>query len=611
MLVRKISIFFLFQINLLSALAQVPSEMEFGGMELKLTDGVKKKLQADLDMINRSQKAFQTKVDRADLYFPIIEQIFKEEELPEDFKFLSLQESSLISDAVSTSNAVGYWQFKKETAIEVGLRVDHHVDERMNIVSSSRGAAKYLKKNNTLYFNNWIYSLLAYNTGAGGAKSKIKEKYIGANKMVIDEDMHWYVIRFLAHKLAYQNAVGKRNNPTMVLMLYTKCRNKSLQDIAKETQTEYQNLEAYNKWLLKGHVPDDKEYYVILPVASQEKEKVLSNSDVKTKPEKPSGEVKKEGYEVKVKAERNQNKRNQIELSGTGDVAFIISINGVKTIKAKEGDTPSKLAIQGGISTDDFLRYNDLKSFESIKPGGFYYLQPKKNKGIEFFHIVQHGETIKDISQKHAIRMEAIRKKNRMGKNENLLPGRVLWLRRKRPENVPVEYKKVEMPVIHTKEKESPKESPKVIKVPVVETNPEPVATDTIPEVTNTNESESALPLESNAPDNTIYHEVKQGETLYAISKLHSLPLDSLKTWNNLYTNDIKLGQKLIVKKNVTEGNTVKKSSIEHVVQPGETLYQISKKYGVSVQNIRVWNNKTDTNISLGEKLIIKRGVNQ
>jgi membrane-bound lytic murein transglycosylase D len=605
---RRIAFYILLHLVLLPAVAQVPSEMEFGGMELKLTDGVKKKLQADLDMINRSQKAFQTKVDRADLYFPIIEQIFKEEELPEDFKFLSLQESSLISDAVSTSNAVGYWQFKKETAIEVGLRVDHHVDERMNIVSSSRGAAKYLKKNNTLYFNNWIYALLAYNTGAGGAKSKIKEKYLGAKKMVIDEDMHWYVIRFLAHKLAYENAVGKRSNPSMVLMLYTNCRNKSLQEIAKETQTESQNLEFYNKWLLKGHVPDDKEYYVILPVNAQEKEKVLSNNDVKTKPEKQSTEVKKEGYEVKLKAERNQKRRNQVELSGTGDVAFLISLNGVKTIKAKEGDTPAKLAIQGGISTDDFLRYNDLKSFESIKPGGFYYLQPKKNKGIEFFHIVQHGETLRDISQKHAIRIEAIRKKNRMGKNENPVPGRVLWLRRKRPENVPVEFKKVEMPVIHTKQEEMPK----VIKEPVVETIPEPVTSDSLPRVSTIGVTESKLPSESNATsDNNSYHEVKQGETLYAISRLYSLPLDTLKAWNNLYSNDISLGQKLIVKKKLNQGNVLEKSTIEHVVQPGETLYQISKKYGVSVQNIQGWNNKTDTNISLGEKLIIKRGTNQ
>ena len=56
-----------------------------------------------------------------------------------------MQESALISDAVSVSNAVGFWQFKDFTAIEMGLRVDKEVDERMNIVAASRGAARYIK----------------------------------------------------------------------------------------------------------------------------------------------------------------------------------------------------------------------------------------------------------------------------------------------------------------------------------------------------------------------------------------------------------------------------------------------------------------------------------
>ena len=74
--------------------------------------------------------------------------ILKENGIPDDFKYLAIQESGFISDAVSSSNAVGFWQFKKLTADEVGLRVDRKIDERQNIVTSSRGAAKYLQKNN-------------------------------------------------------------------------------------------------------------------------------------------------------------------------------------------------------------------------------------------------------------------------------------------------------------------------------------------------------------------------------------------------------------------------------------------------------------------------------
>ena len=131
----------------------VPDEIDFAGMKLILTAGAKRLIQADVNMIYANPKYLQQKIDRANLYFPIIERVFHEENFPEEFKYLALQESSLLQDAISSSNAVGFWQFKKESAVEVGLRVDGEVDERMHIVYASRGASKYLKKNNTALNN--------------------------------------------------------------------------------------------------------------------------------------------------------------------------------------------------------------------------------------------------------------------------------------------------------------------------------------------------------------------------------------------------------------------------------------------------------------------------
>src|SRR5690606_10078578 len=108
----------------------------------------------DVDALTRYAKSFEVKVQRARTYFPIIERIFAEEDVPDDFKYLVIQESALIADAVSVSNAVGFWQFKDFTAIEMGLRVDKTVDERMNIVSSSRAAARYLKDRKSTRLNS-------------------------------------------------------------------------------------------------------------------------------------------------------------------------------------------------------------------------------------------------------------------------------------------------------------------------------------------------------------------------------------------------------------------------------------------------------------------------
>src|SRR5688500_15392387 len=147
--------FFLTVVTTYAQPPQVPHKMQFAGMTLTIRDDARKEIQKDVNALTQSPRHHNIKVERAKTYFPLIEKVFEEERVPDDFKYLALQESALIADAVSTSNAVGFWQFKDYTAVEMGLRVDKEIDERLNIVSSSRAAARYIKKNN-FYFNNWI-----------------------------------------------------------------------------------------------------------------------------------------------------------------------------------------------------------------------------------------------------------------------------------------------------------------------------------------------------------------------------------------------------------------------------------------------------------------------
>src|SRR5687768_14391699 len=130
MLRRALSILFLFQSFILLAQVlppKVPNTMEFAGIDLKINDDARELIQASVTSLTKSPKYFQVKVDRANIYFPLIEKILREEGVPEDFKYLVLQESALIADAVSTSNAVGYWQFKKESAGDVDVLVNGNV----------------------------------------------------------------------------------------------------------------------------------------------------------------------------------------------------------------------------------------------------------------------------------------------------------------------------------------------------------------------------------------------------------------------------------------------------------------------------------------------------
>ncbi len=563
---------------------EVPDEIEFAGMKLKISSGAKEILRKDIAGMIKNAKYFYSKVELANLYFPLIDKVFEEESFPKDFKYLALQESSLIGDAVSKSNAVGYWQFKKESAVEVGLRVDSRIDERMNIIASSRGAARYLRRNNQT-FNNWVYSLLSYNLGLGGAKGQIDPNYIGAMKMSIDEHTHWYVLRFLAHKLVFQNAVGNSSSVDSVLVEYINGANKSLHDIAAEYNLDKDKIASYNKWLKSEIIPEDKIYPVVLPVP-------VSLVAVFSKNEVPTNKNSKQEKPQKEKFSSIA----EIDIQKYSSIAYTLVINGVKAIMARSGDNSVKLSSKGDISKDEFLLYNEMHSFEDIIPGRIYYLSHKRKKAMVMFHTVQYEESIWDIAQNYGIKIETIREKNRMDENEAIDPGRVLWLRTKRPKVKPVEYKSIE-------KKEPPKIKIKEIEPENIITSPKVEEPIKINENIFVHYDTKLSPyVIDSAKFEYVYHEALAGETLFGISKKYQTATDSILKWNNMEGYGIKVGQNIIV--------SVKNIVMEpfyHSVITGDTFYKIARQYSVSVADIQQWNNKTDLSIKLGERLLIKK----
>ncbi len=99
---------------------------------------------------------------------------------------------------------------------------------------------------------------------------------------------------------------------------------------------------------------------------------------------------------------------------------------------------------------------------------------------------------------------------------------------------------------------------------------------------------------------------VRQGETLYAISKLYGLDVDTLKVWNNLTSNELNIGQ--LLKVTTEDKNTVAQSSqIRYIVQQGDTLYAISRKTGIAVEALKSINNLDSNELKIGQELILKK----
>jgi LysM repeat protein len=103
---------------------------------------------------------------------------------------------------------------------------------------------------------------------------------------------------------------------------------------------------------------------------------------------------------------------------------------------------------------------------------------------------------------------------------------------------------------------------------------------------------------------NVTYYVVRSGDTLTAISKMYETTVDQLVEWNHIPDPDfIKVGQKLIVAKSHSPHETL------YTVRKGDTLTDIAKMYGTTVDQLVDWNpDITDPDvIRVGQRLVVAR----
>jgi len=112
--------------------------------------------------------------------------------------------------------------------------------------------------------------------------------------------------------------------------------------------------------------------------------------------------------------------------------------------------------------------------------------------------------------------------------------------------------------------------------------------------------------------DSSIIHTVKSSETLFSISRNYNVKVDELKAWNELSDNSISIGQKLIIKKSNAQMDASVKPVLpetsnrkKHIVKESQTLYSISRMYGVSTEQIKAWNQLASSSLSIGQELIV------
>jgi membrane-bound lytic murein transglycosylase D len=570
----KINFFIICLLIVITLLANgtpmVTKEVEFGNMKLVLSRNVMAEIQKQVNSLTSSPKYYQMKVDRMLLYFPVIERVFKEEGVPEDFKYLAIQESGLVSDAVSSADAVGFWQFKDFTAREVGLRVDKQIDERKNIVASSRGAATYLKRHNFLV-DNWVYAMSAYQAGMGGARKYMNKSNYGARKLEINSSTHWYVKKFIAHKIAFQDRINDKHSQNLSLIEFKKGANKNLNWIAKEFELDVDLIKTYNKWIRTGEIPEDKTYVVLIPTQQKVKNKTLSEVVVEneSKPAVERTNIEKKIYPFEM-------------VPGLSEVnSKNLKFNNLKVILSGNSNNLNSLAAEAGISIKLLIKYNDLNPQDPIKANTIYYLESKKSKSQIGFHVVENSETLWSISQKYALRLNKLKTMNRITSNEKIEIDRVLYLNAKRPKNTPIQYHK--------------KEQKKEMNAATIDIEEQPEKSDKIIPTSTT--------VKNKIPTAKKIHTVVEGESLWSLAQKYNVSVKDLRTFNEINENDaLNIGQELYIfsaRKGLPKAS---KSNI-YTVQAGDSFYSIAVKHNVTVKYLMQLNRRTNDVVMIGDKL--------
>lgn len=499
----------------------------------------------EIDKIQNSYpKNFQIFLDRSHKYLPHIRQKLREAGLPEELAYLALIESGFQPKIVSRSGAGGMWQFMRPAAQRFNLRVDSHVDERYDWISSTDAAIQYLKSLHDDFGGSWPLALSAYNMGEGGLARAIEANGGETDLWRLIEtppasdrirlETKEYFARFVASVIVAHSPerYGFKVNPVPAEELDQVPVNGAFSLSRLDEQMGYPEgtLARLNPALLNEMTPPVGPYHVLVPQGDTER---LASALTTAEP-------------VTVQY-----------ASGS--------------YKVKRGETLAQIATRHGVSTTELMRINNIRSSrglragESLKlPGGASegmggnsgdVIEPapsdesvvakveakdvdekspdsreagnggKTSRATKATYVVQPGDTLFDVAKAHKVSVADLQAWNNKSRRERLKVGETIVVSESAAE----------------------------------EAEPEPAVEE--------------APLETIASaDSGEFHEVQPGEYPAKIARDYDVPLRDFLAWNNLGSKStIKVGDKLVVaagtpeqpREDVQEVAPVKEKAVE------------------------------------------------
>lgn len=340
----------------------------------------------------RGKATMETGLYRSGYFMRMARRIFRAEGIPENVAWLGQVESAWKPQAMSWASASGLWQFIPGTGARYGLRRTPHLDERNSFEGATTASAKYLKFLANRYNGNWELAMAAYNSGEGNVDKAIRRAGV-ANFWVaypyLPKETRNYVPNILATILIANNPnqYGFGHVRPAPQLMYDQIRvpastNLSLLAQASDTTVEY--LRYLNPELRTNvsppepyniRVPPGKASEVVAVFRKYPKANLNTASITKTAAgetwqnianrtgvsveELQAANVGKKMPVGKIVVPQKNRAQNQDYTRVTSMVTPVKSA-AIRIVKAKTGDTLTKLAEREGVSAVELAKYNGL-----------------------------------------------------------------------------------------------------------------------------------------------------------------------------------------------------------------------------------------------------------
>ena len=553
--------------------------------------------------LKNRKKAFERLMGVSQFYFPLFEESLAAQNIPLEIKYLAVVESALNPRAVSRVGATGLWQFMYQTGKQYNLEINSYVDERSDPLKASQAATQYMS-NMYKIFGDWDLVLASYNSGPGNVAKAIrrsggKQNYWNIRKN-LPKETQGYLPAFLAtmYIFEYHKEHGiKPNRPiannfaTDTILIKNAMTFAQISNLLDVPIAELQFLNPSYK---REEIPviTGQNNFLRLPL-----DKIAMFT---------SNEDKIYAYVQYESSQRERPYESRLATRDSSDVSGDRIVTRIKYHKVRRGDSLREISDKYGITMSELKKWNHLRSSRAplgrklkIITSESVAYTPRKEPKVDTISVASTNPTV--IAENKVIKQY---------KEEKVISYKdvVKYHNVKRGENLGEISNKYDVAVSDVKKWNNLKSSNIPVGKSLKIIKNERVVSIVKKEIKSENSVAFNDAKESTEKPSDFY-EVQKGDNLFTIAKKFNVSFEDLKKWNNLDTANLQQGSKLTLA-NANEIEVTFKSetrSVEYIVEKGDNLANIAKKYDVALSDLKDWNHVDDNSIQTGMKLIVSK----